>query len=76
MERAVAVRAKHTLDLALPSAQFPSDYWEHILGSLEEGVFVLDQEHHLAFVNPAAEQLTGLSATHVRHRPYTEALRQ
>jgi len=72
MERAVAVRTKHTLDLALPSAQFPSDYWEHILGSLEEGVFVLDQEHRLAFVNPAAEQLTGLSATHVRHRPYTE----
>jgi two-component system nitrogen regulation sensor histidine kinase GlnL len=72
MERAVAVRTKHTVDLALPSAQFPSDYWELILGSLEEGVFVLDQEHRLVFVNPAAEQLTGLSATHVRHRPYTE----
>ena len=72
MGRAVAVRTKHTPDLAPSSAQFPSDYWEHILSSLEEGVFVLDQEHRLAFVNPAAEQLTGLSATHVRHRPYTE----
>jgi len=72
MGRAVAVRTKHTPDIALSYAQFPSDYWEHILSSLEEGVLVLDQEHRLAFVNPAAEQLTGLSATHVRHRPYTE----
>ena len=72
MERAVAVRTKHTPGLAPLSTQFPSDYWEHILGSLEEGVFVLDQEHRLAFVNPAAEQLTGLSSTHVRHRSYTE----
>ncbi len=73
METAVAVRTKHTPENLAPlPTQFPSDYWEHILGSLEEGVVVLDQEHHLAFVNPAAEQLTGLSATHVRHRPYTE----
>jgi len=72
MERAVAVRTKHTPDVAPLPAQFPSDYWEHILGSLEEGVFILDQEHRLTFVNTAAEQLTGLSATHVRHRPYTE----
>jgi two-component system nitrogen regulation sensor histidine kinase GlnL len=54
------------------SAHFPSDYWEHILSSLEEGVFVLDQAHRLAFVNPAAEQLTGLSSTQVHLRPYTE----
>lgn len=72
MGRGAAVRTKHTPDPSLPSPQFPADYWEHILSSLEEGVFVLDQEYRLAFVNPAAEQLTGLSSTHVRHRSYTD----
>lgn len=52
--------------------QFPDDYWEHILGSLDEGLFILDQEHRLAFLNPAAEHLTSLSATQVHLRPYTE----
>ena len=66
------MRTKHTSDPALPATQFPSDYWEHILSSLEEGVFVLDREYRLAFVNPAAEQLTGLSSAHVRQRSYTD----
>jgi two-component system nitrogen regulation sensor histidine kinase GlnL len=66
------VSTKHSpVSTSLP-AQFPDDYWEHILGSLEEGVFVLDQEHRLAFVNPAAEHLTSLSATQVHQRLYTE----
>lgn len=66
------MRTKLPLDPNLGTPQFPGDYWEHILSSLEEGVFILDQEHRLAFVNPAAEQLTGLSSTHVRHRSYTD----
>jgi len=66
------VRTKHISDPVPPAAQFPSDYWEHILSSLEEGVFVLDREYRLAFMNPAAEQLTGLSSTHVRQRSFTD----
>jgi two-component system, NtrC family, nitrogen regulation sensor histidine kinase GlnL len=66
------VHTKHPPAPTLPPAQFPADYWEHILGSLEEGVVVLDQDHRLAFVNPAAEHLTSLSATQVHLRPYTE----
>jgi len=66
------VRTKQTLVPAPLPAQFPADYWEYIVGSLDEGVFVLNQEYRLAFVNPAAEQLTGLSATQVHDRPYTE----
>lgn len=52
-------------------ADLPPDYWQHILESLEEGVVVLDQEGQITFFNPAAEQLTGLSCSQVRRRPYT-----
>ena len=54
------------------SASFPSDYWEHILGSLEEGVLVIDQTQHVSFINPAAEQLLGLSRPQILARPYSE----
>src|SRR5215470_5446575 len=49
--------------------RFPSDYWEHILGSLEEGILVIDQEQRIIFVNSAAEQITSLPYTQVWYRP-------
>jgi len=53
-------------------SRFPSDYWEHILGSLEEGILVIDQDQRIIFVNPAAEQITGLPYTQVGYRLYPE----
>ena len=49
---------------------FPPDYWEHILGSLEEGILVIDQTQRVSFINPAAEQLLGLSRPQILARPY------
>lgn len=52
---------------------FPADAWEHILASLEEGIIVIDREERIAFFNPTAEILTGLSHSQVWLRSYTEA---
>jgi two-component system, NtrC family, nitrogen regulation sensor histidine kinase GlnL len=51
---------------------FPLDSWEHILASIEEGFIIIDQEERIAFFNPTAEHLTGLSHTQVWQHPYTE----
>lgn len=63
---------KKAIPFNTPPSQFPSDYWEHILGSLEEGILVIDQDQRITFVNPAVEQLTGLPHTQVWYRPYPE----
>lgn len=62
---------KNAAPARLP-ASFPSDYWEHILGSLEEGILVIDQTQCVSFINPAAEQLLGLSRPQIFARPYLE----
>jgi two-component system nitrogen regulation sensor histidine kinase GlnL len=51
---------------------FPSDSWEHILASLEEGITIIDQEGRIAYLNQTAEQLTCFSSAQTRGRPYTE----
>jgi two-component system nitrogen regulation sensor histidine kinase GlnL len=67
----MALRAKKLA--ALPSfADFPSESWEHILASVEEGIIIIDPEERIAFFNPAAEHLTGLSRSQVWQHPYTE----
>jgi two-component system nitrogen regulation sensor histidine kinase GlnL len=66
------VSNKKTAAVARPPASFPSDYWEHILDSLEEGVLVFDQTQRVSFINPAAEQLLGLSRPQIFARPYSE----
>src|SRR5215813_10279780 len=62
---------KNAMPARLP-ASFPADYWEHILGSLEEGILVIDQTQCVSFINPAAEQLLGLSRPQILTRPYLE----
>ena len=57
-----------------PSDDFPTNSWEPILGSLEEGILVIDPSHAVRFVNPAAEQLLGLSQAQVFARTYAEVL--
>src|SRR5215207_7342913 len=56
-----------------PPADFPTNYWEPILSSVEEGILVIDQTHAVRFVNAAAEQLMGLSHAQTLSRPYLEA---
>jgi two-component system nitrogen regulation sensor histidine kinase GlnL len=51
---------------------FPSDSWDHILASLEEGLVVIDQSERVAYLNQTAEQLTGQSSTQSAGRPSCE----
>jgi two-component system, NtrC family, nitrogen regulation sensor histidine kinase GlnL len=67
----MALRAKK-LAVLPPVPDFPADSWEHILASVEEGIIIIDQEERIAFFNPTAEHLTGLSHSQVWHRPYAE----
>lgn len=53
-------------------ADFPSDSWEHILASLEEGITIIDQEDRIAYLNQTAEQLTCFSSAQTWGRPYLE----
>jgi two-component system nitrogen regulation sensor histidine kinase GlnL len=41
----------------------------NILASLDDAVIVTDTAERVTYINPAAEDLTGLSAAHARHRP-------
>src|SRR5262245_61680129 len=72
MGLSVIVSNKKRATPARLPASFPSDYWEHILGSLEEGILVIDQTQCVSFINPAAEQLLGLSRPQILARPYLE----
>jgi two-component system nitrogen regulation sensor histidine kinase GlnL len=54
-------------------ADFPSNHWDHILSSVEEGLLVIDQTQVIRFINAAAEQLIGLSHAQILGRPYIEA---
>ena len=47
-----------------------------ILSSLIEGVVALDDQGHLLFLNPAAEQFFGVSSSEVKGRTFLEGLRQ
>jgi two-component system nitrogen regulation sensor histidine kinase GlnL len=48
-------------------------YYEDLLSSLQDGVIVLDGEARVVSVNPAAEELTGLSRAQLAGRPVAEA---
>lgn len=73
MGRGMAPRTKKTAELPTASADFPSDYWEHTLASLEEGIIIIDREERIAFFNPTAQHLTGLPYAQVWRKPYTQA---
>lgn len=72
MGRTMALRSKKSAERSFVPVSFPSDYWEHILASLEEGIIILDREGHIAFFNSTAEHLTGLSHAQVLHNPYAQ----
>ncbi|MFQ5881372.1 MAG: nitrogen regulation protein NR(II) [Candidatus Methylomirabilales bacterium] len=44
-------------------------YYEDLLGSLQDGLVVVDRELRVASLNPAAEDLLGISATTARDKP-------
>jgi two-component system nitrogen regulation sensor histidine kinase GlnL len=65
----------HAKKIAEPIGQaksFPKEHWEHILASLEEGLVIMDRQGRVAFFNPTAEHLTGLSQSQVLLRSYTQ----
>ena len=68
----VALRTKKRPDGQRLQLNFPSDSWEHVLASLEEGIAIIDQQDRIAYLNQAAEQLTGLSSAQTWGRPYIE----
>jgi PAS domain S-box-containing protein len=47
---------------------------EAILSSIGDGIFAVDAEGSITIFNPAAEQLTGLSASSVVGKPYDQVL--
>jgi PAS domain S-box-containing protein len=65
-------RAKKAAEPIGQEKSFLEEYWEHILASLEEGVVVIDRQGRVAFFNPTAEHLTGLSQSQVRLRSYAQ----
>lgn len=70
----MAVKAKKRTDLSVSTANFPSDSWEHILASLEEGIIIIGQDQRIAYFNQTAEHLTGISHAQARTHPYTTIL--
>ena len=53
----------------------PQVSWENILGSLEDGVIVLDQEGRITFFNQAAEVLTDPSHRQALEQSYRDLFR-
>lgn len=49
-----------------------SHIYEHILGSMDNGVIVVNFEGTIIVFNQAAERILGLDAKQVLHRPYLE----
>jgi two-component system nitrogen regulation sensor histidine kinase GlnL len=68
----VAVQTKKRTNFASLPTGFPSDSWDHILASLEEGIIVIDQKDGIAYVNQTAEHLTGVSHPQIWGRSYAE----
>jgi len=54
--------ARHPPRPAAPPSIAPRPPWADVLASIEDGVVVLDRAGRIADVNPAAEQLIGVSA--------------
>jgi len=48
-----------------PPRLSPRPPWADVLASIEDGVIVLDRTGCITDLNPAAEQLTGMSASHI-----------
>lgn len=68
----MALRTKKPPSLAISPARFPSDSWNHILESLEEGIIVIAETNNIAYANQTVEQLTGLSHAQLHGRSYLE----
>ncbi|MFQ5657268.1 MAG: nitrogen regulation protein NR(II) [Candidatus Methylomirabilales bacterium] len=49
-------------------------YYEDLLGSLQDGLVVVDRELKVTFLNPAAEELLGISATTAQGKPLASLL--
>lgn len=63
----VRTKKRAAPSVILPS--FPSDSWDHILASLEEGIIIIDQDQRVAYFNQTAEQLTGVSHAQAHNQP-------
>lgn len=70
----MAVRAKKRTEVSVSTANFPSDSWDNILASLEEGIIVIGQDHRIAYFNQTAEQLTGVSHAQAQNHLATAIL--
>ncbi|MDE2180660.1 MAG: PAS domain S-box protein [candidate division NC10 bacterium] len=47
-------------------------YYEDLLGSLQDGIIMVEPDGHIRSINQAAEELTGLSAQMVHGRPFEQ----
>lgn len=68
----MALRTKKPSPSISRPARFPADSWDHILESLEEGIFVIAETDAIVYANQTAEQLTGLSHAQLHGRSYLE----
>lgn len=63
------------LERALQGSRDEHDRLERILGASNDAILVLDDETHLMFANPAAEQLLQAPMERMRGRPMIESVR-
>ncbi|MDD5558217.1 ATP-binding protein [Candidatus Methylomirabilis sp.] len=49
-------------------------YYEDLLGSLQDGIIIVEPDGHIRSINQAAEELTGLSAQTLHGRPFEQIL--
>ncbi|MBI3245676.1 MAG: PAS domain-containing protein [Deltaproteobacteria bacterium] len=68
----MALRTKKPPPLVISPARFPSDSWDLILASLEEGIIIIAETNDIAYANQTVEQLTGLSHAQLHGRSYLE----
>lgn len=47
-------------------------YYEDLLGSLQDGIIIVESDGHIRSINQAAEELTGLSAQMCHGRPFEQ----
>lgn len=47
-------------------------YYEDLLGSLQDGIIIVEPDGHIRSINQAAEELTGLSAQMLQGKPFEQ----
>lgn len=64
----------NTMAASLDSTTVTRDYFDDIITSMLDGLFVIDGDGRIRLANLAAQQLAGLETDAIEHRPFVELL--